>query len=267
MPDHVVITGASSGIGQALAEAYLADGARVTLVARREDRLRAIAATAPDRSHVVRADLSDPAQVATWLPGAEAALGPVDVLVNNAGVQIVARTETVDWRDAEELLRVDLLSALQLTHAVLPGMLSRRSGTIVDVASVAAIAPTPSMYFYNAAKAGLAAASESLRGELRGSGVHVLTVYPGPIATDMEAAGRSAYVQSTAADWTPVGRPEVLARLIINAVATRKPRVIFPASYAISRHFPNLTRWALDTFTPKIKQNMVANRAKSSPRG
>lgn len=263
---HVVITGASSGIGQSLAEAYLARGAKLSLIARRRDRLEAIAQPAPERCHVVEADLSDPAQTTGWIPAAEAALGPIDVLVNNAGVQIVARTDTVEWSDAERLLRVDLFAPLEITRAILPAMLARRSGTIVDIASMAAIAPTPSMYFYNAAKAGLAAASESLRGEVRRHGVHVVTVYPGPVATDMEIAGRKAYAKSTVADMTPTGRPDVLARKIIAAVEKKRPRVIFPASYAVSRHFPNLTRWFLDQFTPEIQQNMVANQPKSLPR-
>lgn len=122
------------------------------------------------------------------------------------------------------------------------------------------------MYFYNAAKGGLAAASESLRGELRGRGIHVVTVYPGPVATDMEVAGRAAYAKSLAADLTPTGRPEVLAQRILRAVERRQARVIFPRSYAIARHFPNLTRWFLDRFTPSIAQNMVANRPQL-PRG
>lgn len=260
MPPHVVITGASSGIGEALASAYIAAGARLTLVARRRDRLEALASGAPERCHIVQADLSDPAQVTAWLPEAVAKLGPVDVLVNNAGVQIVASTPTVAWSDAEAMLLVDLFAPLRLTHAVLPDMIERRSGCIVDIASMAAIAPTPAMYFYNAAKGGLAAASESLRGELRRHGVHVVTVYPGPVSTDMEVAGRAAYQRSLAADLTPSGRPEVLARRILRAVQKKHARVIYPRSYAVARHFPNLTRWFLDVFTPEIRQNMVANQ-------
>ncbi len=265
MPQHVIITGASSGIGEALTKAYLASGAKVTLVARRKDRLDGLASLAPERAYVVQADLADPARVTTWLGEAEAKLGPIDVLINNAGVQIVARTESVEWLDAERMLQVDLLSALRLTHAVLPSMIARRSGTIVDVASMAAIAPTPGMYFYNAAKGGLAAASESLRGELRRQGVHVVTVYPGPVSTAMEVAGRAAYAKSLAASLVPGGHPDELARLVIRAVDKKRARVIYPRSYAVSRHLPNLTRWFLDTFTPEIEQNMVANQPQGLP--
>ena len=267
MPQHVIITGASSGIGEALARAYLATGAKLSLVARRKERLEGLAALAPERTHVVRADLSDPGEAVAWLPEAEEALGPIDVLVNNAGVQIVARTECVDWEDAERMLQLDLLSPLRLTRAVLPGMIARGSGTIVDVASMAAIAPTPSMYFYNAAKGGLAAAFESLRGELVRLGVHVVTVYPGPVTTAMEVAGRAAYAQNWAAKLVPSGNPDELARRIIRAVSKRHARVIYPSSYAISRHLPNLTRWFLDTFTPEVQQNMVANQPKGLPPG
>src|SRR4030095_2258424 len=111
-----------------------------------------------------------------------------DVLVNNAGIQIVQRVTETDWSAAERLLHLDLHVPLRLTTLVLRRMIPRRSGTIVDISSMAALAPTPGMYFYNAAKAGLAAASEGLRAEMKPHGIHVVTVYPGPVRSDMEAA-------------------------------------------------------------------------------
>jgi short-subunit dehydrogenase len=110
------------------------------------------------------------------------------------------------------------------------------------------------MFFYNASKAALAGASEGLRGELRGTGVHVMTVYPGPVRTPMEAAGRDAYDQTAAMRvLTPIGEAGVLARKIANGVASRRARIIYPAMYGLLRHFPNLTRFALDRFTPRLK--------------
>ena len=251
---HVVITGASSGIGEALAREYLRRGASLTLVARRRGKLEELAKGHAERCHVVEADLVDYPHACDWVDGAVARLGPIDVLVNNAGVQIVARTVDTSVEEAERMLQLNVLSPFRLTKRVLPDMIARGRGTIVDISSMAAIAPTPGMFFYNASKAALAAASESLRGELRGTGVHVLTVYPGPVRTPMETAGRAAYENTLAMRvLTPVGDADVLARKIANGVASRRARIIYPASYGFSRHFPNLTRFVLDHFTPPLK--------------
>lgn len=250
---HVVVTGASSGIGEALAREYLKLGARVTLVARRRDRLDAIAKDAKDRTHVIAADLGDPKVAFSWLDAAEDALGPIDVFVNNAGVQIVRSVMETSWEEGERLLLLDLHTPLRLTKLMLERMVPRKSGTIVDIASMAAIGPTPGMFFYNAAKAGLAAASEGLRAEMKPHGIHVVTVYPGPVTSDMEAAGRAAYVETAASKYTPTGAPDVLARMIANAVAKKHPRVVYPRLYGFARHFPNATRWAIDALTPPVK--------------
>jgi short-subunit dehydrogenase len=251
---HVVITGASSGIGEALAREYLGRGASLTLVARRRGKLEEIAQGHADRCRVVEADLTAHEHAADWVDAAAEVLGPIDVLVNNAGVQLVGRTVDAVVEDCERMLRLNVLSPFRLTKHVLPGMLARGRGTIVDIASMAAIAPTPGMFYYNASKAALAAASESLRGELRGTGVHVMTVYPGPVRTAMEATGRAAYVETAMMKlFTPTGEADVLARKIANGVASGRARIIYPATYGVSRHFPNLTRFFLDRFTPPLK--------------
>jgi len=250
---HVVVTGASSGIGEAIAREYLKRGARVTLIARRRDRLDKLAKDAEDRTHVVQADLGDPAVAFSWIEGAEKANGPIDVLINNAGVQIVKSVLETSWEDGERLLMLDLHTPLRLTQMILHRMVPRKTGTIVDIASMAAIGPTPGMFFYNAAKAGLAAASEGLRAEMKPYGIHVVTVYPGPVTSDMEAAARTAYESNAAAKYTPTGSPDVLARMIARAVDKKRPRVVYPGIYALSRHLPNMTRWAIDALTPKLK--------------
>lgn len=252
---HVIVTGASSGIGEALARAFLDAGANVTLVARRRELLDALAGSVPPaRTHVVCADLSEPAASCGWVDAAERALGPIDVLVNNAGVQIVRAAAETPWEEAERLLVLDLHTPLRLTQLVLRRMLPRGAGTIVDIASMAAIAPTPGMFFYNAAKAGLAAASESLRAEVKPHGLHVVTVYPGPVASPMEAAAREAYEETRAARVAPMGSADELARLVVQAVRRKLPRVIYPRAYAVARHLPNATRWSLDRLTPPLKR-------------
>lgn len=251
---HVAITGASSGIGEALAREYFSRRAQVTLVARRKDLLEKLAKETDTKTHLVQADLSDPAQVLSWVDDAERALGPIDVLINNAGVQIVRSFLDTPFEDAKRLIQIDLLAPLELSQFVAKKMAARKSGTLVDVASMAAIAPTPGMSFYNAAKGGLAGASEALRAELKDHGVHVVTVYPGPIKTPMETAGRAVYGESFATKvFAPAGEASVLARLVADAVEHKEARVIYPFMNALGRHFPAMTRVLLDAFTPKVK--------------
>ena len=253
-PMHVAITGASAGIGEALVRAWVARGASVTLVARRKDRLEQIAREVGGTTFVHAADLSVPERAVEWIAPAEAALGPIDVLVNNAGVQHIEPTDQAVPERGEELLRLNVFTPMRLTRAVLPGMLARKSGTIVDVASMAALGPMPGMYYYNAAKGGLANASEGLRGELRGTGVHVVTVYPGPVDTDMGRAGYEKYEPTLALRLSPMGTTDALARMVLRAVDHRRPRVIYPRVYALALSFPRLSRWFTAHFSPPVKR-------------
>jgi short-subunit dehydrogenase len=262
---HVVVTGASSGIGEAIAREYARLGASLTLVARRRELLEKLAAEVKVKTRVVAADLSDPAQATSWLAAAEAELGPCDILVNNAGVQIVAPTVEISTEDTRRMLEVDLLAPLALIRAVLPGMLARKSGSIVNVASLAALAPTPGMMGYNAAKGGLAGASESLRGELLKSGVHVCTVYPGPVYTDMGNAGYAAYPPTLGTRLLPTGTSEKLAKLVRRAVEGKQARIIYPRIYWVSRWFPGTTRFALDRSTPAPYSLDAPERKKALP--
>jgi short-subunit dehydrogenase len=208
---------------------------------------------------VIARDLSEPGNVEDWVDDAEAVGGPVDVLVNNAGAQVLADTSRVDVEEGEASLRLNLTTPLRLTRRVLPGMLARRSGSIVDVTSLAALAPTPRMTYYNASKAGLAAASEALRGELRGSGVHVLTVYPGIIdETAMAQAALARYEASPLVRLQPRGTAAGLARRVRRALERRSPRLIYPSANRVVRWFPGTTRWLMDRFTPALKASSVS---------
>jgi short-subunit dehydrogenase len=250
---HVAITGASSGIGAALARELAKRGDAITLVARRRALLDELASGLATPTRVVVADLTDVARCCDWIPDVEAALGPIDVLVNNAGSTLVRRFVDTEPDDADRLLRLDLITPLRLTRAVLPGMIARGRGTIVDVCSAAAFAPLLGTSYYAAAKAGLAAASEVLRGELRGTNVHVVTVYPGPIRTAMSAQAFDSYDDSWTKHLVSEGSPEKLATKIRIAIERRRPRVVFPGSYAVIRRLPDTARWILDRFSPPIR--------------
>lgn len=254
MAKHVVVTGASSGLGEAFARHYASKGWKVTLAARRKVLLDEIVASMDGAETFVRpTDLSDLSQCEALLADAREALGPIDVLINNAGVQYVEPTAGVSPERGERLFTIDLLAPMRLTHHVLQEMLERREGCIVNIASMAGLIFTPGMCHYNAAKAGLAAASESLRAELRDSGVHVLTVYPGPVESKMEAAAREQFEESSIVEKLPTGTPEGLAKLVYEAVEKKKERVIYPKVYGLSRFTRSSSQWITDRFSPKLK--------------
>ena len=250
---HVAVTGASAGIGEAIARRFADQGARLTLIARRREQLESIAQSIGD-ALVFDRDLADIEHCCDWIAPAEDKHGPIDVLVNNAGIQVIGHTHELDVERGEHSLRVNVMAPLRLTRAVLPAMIARRRGTIVDITSMAALAPTPGMTYYNASKGALAAASEALRGELRGTGVHVVTVYPGIIpTTDMGAKGLAAYEPSRALALQPTGTTAKLAELVHHAVVRRHPRVIYPRMNALARWFPGTTRFVMDRFTPSMR--------------
>jgi short-subunit dehydrogenase len=253
---HVVVTGASSGIGAALVREYLGAGAAVTAVARRKDKLSELCADAGDRAFIVRADLSKVAHAADWIPEAEAALGPIDVLINNAGMQLIGPVEAADPEVGEELLRLNVHTPMRLIRALLPGMLERERGAIVNIASLSALTPMPGMFYYNASKAALAGASEALWAELRGSGVHVVTVYPGPVDTALGHEGLKNFNASNpTVRVAPWGTPEELARIVRRAVDRRQQHVVYPKAYATARQFPNLARYLVYRFLPTRRRD------------
>jgi uncharacterized protein len=188
MSQVALVTGASSGIGAEFAKQLSADGYEVILVARRAERLEELASQLPGNAHVVACDLvTDAASLAEKV----AALGrDVDLLVNNAGFGTHGRFFQIDGpREAEEV-RLNCEALVTLTHAFLPGMLERRRGGIITVASTAGMQPIPYETTYSATKAFARTFSDALSAELRGSGVGVLAVNPGPVPTEFqEVAG------------------------------------------------------------------------------
>jgi short-subunit dehydrogenase len=249
---HVAITGASSGIGEALAREYGRYGAKLTLVARREELLRRLAGEIGGDVFVVAHDLSLPDRADAWIASAEAAHGPIDLLVNNAGIENTGPTADADVEEAERVLRTNLHTPLRLMRSLAPAWIARGSGVFVNVASVAALAPTALQAWYGASKAGLAAFSEAFRGELMGTGVQVVTVYPGPVTTPMADRAYAAFGgRKGTVGLMPEGRPDTLARLVRRAVERRKARLIYPRFYVITRLFPWLARWLVDAGAPR----------------
>lgn len=233
--DHLLITGTSGSIGAALARALRRrhEGARLTLLDVHEAPSRALAETLGGDVHVVACDLSSSAAVPAALDDARARFGPVHGLVNCAGFMEVRRFERLLWERAEALLSVDLVSPLRLMHACVPDMLASGRGFVVNVASMAGKVTLPGCAFYCAAKSGLAMASEIARRELASQGVRVVTVYPGAVESPLEAHAKDQYGRSAITALVPTGKPDVLARKIIEALDADRPRVIYPSAYAV----------------------------------
>ncbi len=250
MSKHVLLTGASSGIGWSIGEFLGSKDVKVTLAARREGQLEELAEKMSCETFVRPTDVSDLENCNALFEDAKAKFGEVDILINNAGMQYVEPSEGISLERMDRLFFVNLLAPLRLQQLALIDMKARGAGTIVNVSSMAGITPTPGMMHYNASKAGLAAASESLRVELRNSGVNVLTVYPGPVRSPMESAARENYKETWAAKNAPMGEPEKLAKLIWNAVEKRKARVVYPAIYGLARYSRVSSQWVTDRFSP-----------------
>ncbi len=183
-----LITGASSGIGAALARRLAKDGAHVILVARRRERLDAvvdeIGELAPgSRALAMPADLTEPREC-DRLAAEALASGPVDILINNAGTGAYGRFAEADLETTDRMLRLNMIGLTRLTRLILPGMIERRGGWILNVASMAVFQPMPFMSAYAASKAYVMAMSRSLREEVRGQGVFVTCLCPGLTRTE-----------------------------------------------------------------------------------
>ncbi len=183
----ILITGASSGIGEALARRFARDGAHLALAARRVDRLEALAKELVGKAAgttVIRADLLDAEAIPRIIDDARRATGRIDVLVNNAGVGEYGEFASQDVAALERMMQLNMTAMIRLTHAILPDMIARRCGRVLNIASTAAFQPTPYMAVYGATKAFVKNWSLSLWRELELSGVGVTCVCPGPVQTE-----------------------------------------------------------------------------------
>lgn len=226
---NAVVTGASSGIGECLARRLAAGGARVALVARRADRLEALAAEIAGRGGealVVPCDVGDRAASEGAARLVLERFGAVDLLVNNAGYGHHRRF--LDWEvdDIERMMRINYLGAVYWTKALLPQMVARRRGWVVFVASVAGKLGVPDESAYAASKFAMVGLAEALSYEVEDAGVHVLTVCPGAIRTDF-------FDDEALARMPPVARRtmvevEPLVDAIVDALAKGRYEITFP---------------------------------------
>ncbi len=212
-----LVTGASGGIGAAIARALHGQGAAVVLSGTRRDALDSLAAELGERAHVCPADLRENGAADALVSAAEAVAGPLGVLVNNAGFtrdMLVLRMKDEDWQC---VLDVDLGAPFRLSRAVLRGMVRRRAGRIIQISSVVGATGNPGQANYAAAKAGLAGMSKALAQEVGSRGVTVNLVAPGFVQTAMTdvlaEAQRDRLVAATPLG--RMGRPDDIAAAVV----------------------------------------------------
>ena len=211
-----LVTGASGGIGGAIARALHGQGAMVVLSGTRRDALDGLAAELGERAHVCPADLRDPAAADSLVNAAEAAAGPLHVLVNNAGMTrdgLALRMRDQDW---QQVMDVDLGAPFRLARAALRGMLRRRAGRIIGIGSVVGATGNPGQANYAAAKAGLVGMSKALAQEVGSRGITVNVVAPGFIETAMteSLSGEQTAKLTGAIPLGRMGRPEDVAAAV-----------------------------------------------------
>ena len=218
-----LVTGATGGIGEAIARALHAQGATVALTGRRESELARVAdALGGERIILAPADLSDPAAPAALVEKVEAEAGALDILVNNAGFtrdMLALRMGDADWN---AVLEVDLTAPFRLARAALRGMMKRRHGRIVSIASIVGVTGNAGQANYAAAKAGLIGLSKSLAQEVATRGVTVNVVAPGFVKTAMTdalpEAARTALLSRIPTQ--RMGSPEDIAAAVVYLAST-----------------------------------------------
>ena len=216
-----LVTGASSGIGEATALALVAQGARVAVAARRRDRLGALAAriaAAGGEALVVVADFAEEAQAQRAVVETEAHFGRVDILVNNAGVMYLEPVDSADLGRWRHMLELNVLGLIAATQAVLPGMRRRRDGHIVNIASTAGRLAAPNAAGYAATKFGVVGFSEALRKEVFKDNIRVTVIEPGIVETELREHIAHAATQQALNTWADSMR-QLKSEDVANAIA------------------------------------------------
>jgi short-subunit dehydrogenase len=257
-----IVTGASSGIGEALAVAMAAQGTHVVLVARSVDRLTALAAaveSAGGRATVLPADLAAPGAAQKLFEEVKRRGLPVDTLVNNAGFGFYGPFENQAPTHLAEMLQVNVVALTEMTRLFVPSLLLRR-GAILNVASTVAFQPAPYMSAYGATKAFVLSFTEALWAEYRGRGLHVAAVCPGPVETPfIDAMG--AGVRSTALFKVALPVDEVV-RTCLRALDGRRPtRIVGLVNWLLAQ----TSRFSPRGVTARVSAAMFAPRTSHSP--
>jgi short-subunit dehydrogenase len=250
----VIITGASSGIGWELAKVLASKGAAVGLLARRLDRLKALATeigTAGGRAAVAQANVTERHPTVAAIKTLRAELGPVDMLIANSGVGLPTQIEPLNMDQIDNMIKVNYLGVVYAIEAVLPEMLERKSGHLAAVSSLASYKGFPGESAYCSSKAAVNVYMEGLRIQLRRRGIAVTTICPGFIKTPMTAVNEFPMPFLMTADRA--------ALKIAHALARKKKVYNFPWQTTL---LMKLTRWAPDWLMARTLKGYTGDRPK-----
>ncbi len=211
----IVITGASSGIGEATARQFSALGYPLLLLARRVERLHALSLP---QTMCRQVDVTDAAAMRAALAEAEAEFGPADAIINNAGVMLLSEVAKQDAAEWQAMLDVNVHGVLNGIHAVLGGMLARRHGTIINVSSIAGRKTFANHAVYCGTKFAVHAISENLREEVSGHDVRVITIAPGAVETELLSHTTDEAVRSGYEEWKRNMGPVLRAEEVADAI-------------------------------------------------
>src|SRR6201995_3415477 len=267
----VLITGTSSGIGQAIASAFAANGFEVFGTSRNPQRTEPIAGV-----ELLPLDVTDPESVAAAVATVIQRAGRIDILVNNAGVGVFGAAEESSIAQAQELFDTNFFGVIRLTREVLPHLRAQGSGRIINVGSVLGFLPAPYGALYAASKHAVEGYSESLDHETREFGVRVSVVEPGYTSTAFEASAPDAdspiesyaavryNVRNILANWVRTGdEPAVVARVVLKAPTDRTPKLRYPAG-PLARQLTVLKKFAPAALLDKGIRK--ANKMAASPK-
>ena len=259
------ITGCSTGLGRALAEAVLKHGHRAVVTARNPEQVQDIATRYPETALAAQLDVADYGHIDRAVRAAEATFGRIDVLVNNAGYGYLAAVEEGEEEEIRAMFETNFFGLAALIRRVLPGMRARKRGHIINVSSVGGLIGNPSAGYYNATKFAVEGLSEALAKEVEPLGLHVTVIEPGPFRTDW--AGRSlkkprhsieAYAATAGARREQIsgysgrqaGDPARAAQAIIRIAESPAP----PMNLVLGKDGLKRVHEKLDKFTDSLRQ-------------
>ena len=253
----VLITGASSGFGMDAARLFAYEGCSVVLAARRIDRLQELAASIQSQggeAFAVPVDVANREEIEIMVETVLDLYGQIDILFNNAGFGRLAWHENMSSeRDIETQIAVNLLGVIQVTHAVLPDMLKRRSGHIINMSSVAGWIAPPTYTIYSASKYGVRGYTDALRREVQPFGIDVSGIYPGPAKTEFgEHTGNHPLKKSALRRYFRSMSSEEVAERVIELAKRPRRAVIMPWYYKIAIWADWYMPWLVDWITMSV---------------